>query len=138
MICPVCAKDMIVVEHNRIEIDYCLNCRGVWFDSGELQLLLDSLKLDDSATIRKALLELNETRVEEKKRPCPICRSKMRKVTMPPEILVDLCPRGEGLWFDGGEMDSLVKYLAKAGRCDAHAALCFLADVFQAKNNPSN
>ena len=48
MICPICKNDMIVVEHNKIELDYCLNCHGVWFDSGELELLLKSMKLESS------------------------------------------------------------------------------------------
>jgi Zn-finger nucleic acid-binding protein len=42
MICPVCKNDMIVVEYRDIELDYCSNCKGVWFDSGELELLLKS------------------------------------------------------------------------------------------------
>jgi len=25
-----------------------------------------------------------------------------------PEILIDSCPRGDGLWFDGGELDELI------------------------------
>jgi Zn-finger nucleic acid-binding protein len=133
VICPVCTKDMIVVEHNRIELDYCPNCRGVWFDAGELELLLESMKLDGSGSVHQALLGLNETQTAEKKRPCPLCRSKMRKVTLPPKILVDLCPRGEGLWFDGGELDSLLNYLAKTGECDTHSAICFLAEVFRPK-----
>ncbi len=137
MICPACTKDMIVVEHNRIEIDYCPSCRGVWFDSGELDLLLESMNLDGSKAVHKALLNLGETRTEEKKRQCPLCRDKMRKVTLPPAVMVDLCPRGEGLWFDGGEVDSLLGYLAKtpSRRADSHAAIGFLADVFQPKNS---
>jgi Zn-finger nucleic acid-binding protein len=36
---------MIIVEHERIELDYCTKCLGVWFDAGELALLLESLDL---------------------------------------------------------------------------------------------
>ena len=32
---------MIIVEHNDIELDYCTNCSGVWFDIGELEVLLE-------------------------------------------------------------------------------------------------
>ena len=39
MKCPIDKSDMIVVEHEKIELDYCLRCSGVWFDSGELELL---------------------------------------------------------------------------------------------------
>ena len=46
MICPVCRKSMLVVEYSEIELDYCDTCKGVWFDSGELELLLESEKPD--------------------------------------------------------------------------------------------
>jgi len=36
MKCPVCNSLMIVVEHEKIELDYCLNCSGVWFDAEEV------------------------------------------------------------------------------------------------------
>ena len=42
MICPVCKKDALIVEYDRIELDYCPSCGGVWFDSGELDLLLEA------------------------------------------------------------------------------------------------
>ena len=41
MKCPVCKNMMIVVEHEHIELDYCPDCAGVWFDAGELDLLFD-------------------------------------------------------------------------------------------------
>ena len=44
MRCPVDKKDMIVVEHEKIELDYCLQCAGVWFDASELELLVEALK----------------------------------------------------------------------------------------------
>jgi Zn-finger nucleic acid-binding protein len=42
MICPVCDRDMTVVEYKGIELDYCTGCQGIWFDAGELGLLLKS------------------------------------------------------------------------------------------------
>jgi len=30
-----------MMERNRIEIDYCPSCRGVWLDRGELDKILD-------------------------------------------------------------------------------------------------
>ena len=43
MDCPVCKNEpMIVLELNDVEIDYCLSCKGIWLDTGELELLLES------------------------------------------------------------------------------------------------
>ena len=34
MQCPVCAVDMFVLEFERVEVDFCHRCGGVWLDSG--------------------------------------------------------------------------------------------------------
>ena len=47
MKCPVCKEIMIVVEHDKVEVDHCTNCQGVWFDAGELELFLETKKLED-------------------------------------------------------------------------------------------
>ena len=59
MICPACKSDMIVVEHSQIELDYCTDCRGVWFDSGELELLLESMGLENPDLFLGNLLSLS-------------------------------------------------------------------------------
>ena len=46
MYCPVCKEPMIIVEHERIELDYCTTCFGVWFDAGELSLMMESMDLE--------------------------------------------------------------------------------------------
>ena len=44
MRCPVDKSDMIVVEHQKIELDLLPPvCSGVWLDSGELDLLVSAL-----------------------------------------------------------------------------------------------
>jgi Zn-finger nucleic acid-binding protein len=138
MICPACKKDMIVVEYSNVELDYCLNCHGVWFDSDELELLLRCLKLDTPDLMLSHILGLEEAATAEKKTRCPICRRKMKKTTIGdrPEILIDACTRKDGLWFDGGEIVELVKKLAKKkslGEEAEHKVLSFLGDAFKAR-----
>ncbi len=82
MYCPVCKEAMIVVEHEKIELDYCTTCLGVWFDAGELALLLESLDLDVGEFNVSDILTLPEKRMAEKKRRCPVCRKKMRKAAV--------------------------------------------------------
>ena len=60
MICPACKKDMIVVEYSNVELDYCLNCHGVWFDSDELELLLKSMNLDTPDLLLSHILDSAE------------------------------------------------------------------------------
>lgn len=42
MYCPTCATTRLVqTERQKVEVDYCPHCRGVWLDRGELEKLLD-------------------------------------------------------------------------------------------------
>lgn len=40
--CPKCQAAMRTYERNGIQIDQCTECRGVFLDRGELELLLDA------------------------------------------------------------------------------------------------
>jgi Zn-finger nucleic acid-binding protein len=129
---------MIVVEYKKIELDHCLNCQGVWFDSDELELLLKSVNLDTPDLLLSHILGSAEAETTEKKRKCPICRQKMEKRTIGEhlEILVDVCQWQDGLWFDGGEMAQLLKGLAAkkpAGKDPQHEVISFLGEVFKAQ-----
>ncbi len=55
MECPVCRETMVVIEYRSIELDYCVGCMGVWFDQGEIELLLDDagIALDTDLPVNK-------------------------------------------------------------------------------------
>lgn len=115
MICPVCRHDMVVVEYHDIELDYCDSCKGVWFDSGELDLLLRSQGLEEPKVFFDDMIDSQEAASSEKNRNCPICGRKMRKTAIggQPEMLIDVCRDKHGLWFDGGEAVQLIRHLAR-------------------------
>ncbi len=135
MKCPACKNLMIVVEHQKIELDYCVKCSGVWFDAGELELFLETMNLAKNSLSPQNLLSSPETRTSEKKRKCPICSKKMKKTTIgeEPKVLIDACTKGDGLWFDGGEVEQLVKQLAgkSSQRPDSQGRIVnFMGKVF--------
>jgi Zn-finger nucleic acid-binding protein len=138
MICPTCRAVMIVVEQDKVEVDHCINCAGVWFDSGELVLMLERLGLDSHALSLAGAADLPEAKSAEKKRRCPVCGRKMKKALIgrEPAILIDVCPKGDGLWFDGGEVRQTIEQCAPkpgAGLDSGNRVLCFLGDTFKAK-----
>ena len=138
MICPVCKCDMIVVEYHNIELDYCTGCKGVWFDSGELELLLESHSLEKTKVFLDGILNSLEAVSSEKKRNCPICRHKMKKTAIgeKPKILIDICRGEHGLWFDGGEVTQLISHLSKEHppkRDSREQVISFLEEVFEAE-----
>jgi len=84
-------------------------------------------------------MALDEAKVDEKKRRCPICNTKMKKVIIGtgPEVLIDACPKGHGLWFDGGELGQVIKQLidAEPASDDKQGrVISFLGEVFKAND----
>ena len=134
MDCPVCKNAMITLELADVEIDHCTGCGGIWLDAGELELLLgdpekakhllDSFKIDSDCT--------------EKRRKCPICLKKMQKIIVGPStpaLLIDKCRRGDGLWFDKGELLRIVN----TAQLDKDSKIQkLLADIFGSKQKPVN
>ena len=126
MNCPVCKNAMITLELAEVEIDHCTDCGGIWLDAGELELLLGDVSqarsLLESFKIDSACIE--------KKRKCPICDKKMQKITVgaqPPPQLLDKCARGDGLWFDKGELQDI---LSRAQLDKESKIQKILADMF--------
>ena len=106
MLCPACKVDMLVLEFELVEIDYCRKCGGVWLDSGELSLLGERAGAigDDLLTALE-----NESGKRRTNRRCPVCRKAMSEVSTPPHaIVLDKCPRRHGLWFDRGELPGVI------------------------------
>lgn len=100
MRCPACHSELVVVEREGVELDWCPFCRGFWFDAGELEAVEATLG------VRLGPLEGEKTRG---RRPCPRCDQSMDVVALPgaPPLSVDSCPQGHGLWFDAGELATL-------------------------------
>jgi Zn-finger nucleic acid-binding protein len=127
---------MIVIEHKKIELDYCPECYGVWFDSGELELFLDSFNLESRNQFVSNMLNAPEAKTPEKKLRCPICARRMKKIVIgeKPSIVIDVCRRADGLWFDGGEVGQLIKQLPEKPSEKSHShhqVGAFLREVFR-------
>jgi len=130
MICPVCKKDMLVVEYNEVEVDFCTSCQGVWFDAGELELLLSSAAQPGADADLSKQFSPAAT-VKEKPRKCSLCRKRMEKVIFgsKPGVLIDRCINGDGLWFDGGELRQTLDEFAGGDSKTTSDVLSFLKET---------
>lgn len=126
MDCPSCGNAMITLELADVEIDHCVGCGGIWLDAGELELLLDDPR--KAAGLLASFQE--DPSAAELPRKCPICDKKMAKVVVgrsKPVLLIDKCRRGDGLWFDSGEL----KDVLDRGQLDEDSRIQkLLADMF--------
>jgi len=109
MDCIACKEPMIVLEVDRVEVDYCLACKGVWLDSGELELLFESK--EEISQIVNNLWQKGQR--QKGQRNCPVCGKRMDEITIQGkrQITIDSCPSGHGNWFDRGELEDVVANL---------------------------
>lgn len=42
MKCPKCGKELVEVDLSGVKVDQCTDCMGIFFDKGELELLLEA------------------------------------------------------------------------------------------------
>jgi len=120
MKCPVCHIPLVVVEREGIEIDWCLECRGLWFDEGELELLAEK---------SGRRVEPFEERGTKGQRKCPRCSRKMSELPVgageSPRI--DRCA-DHGIWFDRGELGDVLR--RAASEAASGSLLQFLGETF--------
>ena len=132
MLCPVCRVEMLVLEYENIEIDFCDECGGIWLDEGELELLAG----EDGKPSKVAEALASNANVKGKgDRPCPVCSKKMLLADIDlgadvPHgdrfVEIDKCPRGHGMWFDEGELKQIVE--ASGG---GESVVDFLSSLFK-------
>ncbi|MGB5105650.1 MAG: zf-TFIIB domain-containing protein [Candidatus Zixiibacteriota bacterium] len=112
MDCLNCTQPLVALEIEHFEIDYCLKCGGIWLDHGELELLLGDAMPDN--------LLKNDTSVSSlrSKGKCPVCGKRMEAIMLGTgdRVELDICSNGHGLWFDRGELKTVVEFLQKPVR----------------------
>ena len=107
MQCLNCRETLVAIEFDRLEIDYCLSCFGIWLDSGELESIVG---LNPPVTLVERDLPTSKSR-----RRCPVCNQKMSVVSarQSKDVELDCCPYGHGIWFDRGELSQIAELLGK-------------------------
>lgn len=109
MDCVSCGEPMIALEVDQVEIDYCIECGGIWLDAGELEILLE-----EPEKVEKVLRNaIPVPKTSDSFRKCPICLKKMEEIELGVEskIYIDRCKSGHGLWFDRGELEEVIKII---------------------------
>ena len=131
--CPVCHIPLLPQSaHSQVTLDVCPQCRGIWFDKGELQQTYSAEKLPQSLT--DALVARRVPRACPRCRArlpllgdrcpscgatalltCPACQQTMRQREIR-NVVVDACDSCQGVWLDGGELQTLFEEFARQRR----------------------
>jgi Zn-finger nucleic acid-binding protein len=110
MLCPVCQQPLIIVEFRHIELDSCPECDGLWFDAQELSQLFELAGAREH--YRQLEAQLDRLKRDSPRRSCPRCHKRLlpvRAPAVPGDLILDECEHGHGIWFDRGELESLLR-----------------------------
>lgn len=128
-LCPACSAPLVAIEYQGVELDHCLECKGTWLDAGELEQIARLAGVPEQGPITRQIETSDAKRKLE--RECPRCGKRLAMITVEVEagkIEIDRCPRGDGFWFDRGELVLLIG--APASDAADQAIRSFLADLF--------
>ena len=102
MKCPKCSHDMEKVRFEKIEIDRCRKCKGIWFDMLEHE---DLKKISGSESIDTGSAELGKKHDKQGGIRCPACDQPLINmvVSAQPHISYEACTICYGVYFDAGE-----------------------------------
>ena len=122
-ICPRCSKPMLTVDlkiKGKFYIERCEKCQGLFFDPGELDVLLESSVSNVFSIDYNRIKDLNKDYYSKKDfevvyLKCPVCRKLMnrQKFGTRSGVIIDTCG-SHGVWLDVGELRHILEW-KKAG-----------------------
>lgn len=123
-ICPECEiplQTISVQMQQTLEIERCTTCYGLFFDPGEIQLMLQNSVSDELPTHFQLLGNINRDRYQRQNKikylKCPICRVLMNRVNFAKRsgVVIDQC-RNHGVWLNNGEITHLMEWKKAGGQ----------------------
>lgn len=119
MKCPKCPGKLKEITVENVKVDICWICEGIWFDKDELEkvLMADSKnfnlnQLGHSDMDGKEIETLRQ-QINDQIGACPRCSDgtnlNKENYVLNPKVEIDVCPKGHGIWLDGGEVQLLRK-----------------------------
>ena len=103
MDCPKCDGQLQEIDnYQRVVVDFCGSCKGIWFDAGEVADFFDLTT--DIPDLDTALATLRETDLS-----CPKCKKGLREFQYAKanNLILDICSGCKGIWLDSGEVPQL-------------------------------
>lgn len=114
MYCPICKKYLDHAVLSGVEINYCPNCLGLWFEEEELRLTKDVKDRDLRWLDIDLWKEKEKFKISPGQKLCPWCRLPLYETNYgDSDIKVDLCNICHGIWLDRGEFKKIIQYLKK-------------------------
>ena len=110
MKCYKCNSVMKKKSFDGVLIDACPTCEGIWLDYGELDMIKNKEALSKEEILDEARKELiiDKKRLMTTAGLCPKCQKTSLAETILCGVKVDICPSCDGIYFDWGELQSVL------------------------------
>jgi Zn-finger nucleic acid-binding protein len=104
--CPKCGQAMQPMEHEGVEIDRCVGCKGMWFDLLELE---DLKKLQGAEKLDIGDAYKGSVHNKTERYDCPVCAGEMVRMVDREQrhIWIETCASCGGVYLDAGEFRDL-------------------------------
>lgn len=140
VVCPKCDVALILLEFNGVELDFCDRCEGLWLDNGEIEQIVERTGGRAAQPFLGFVEAGEQEEIDIKTYLCPRCDQALKEIVRPDAdgepLRIDRCPVGDGVWFDKGELQHLLRMLP--AETDALAAAELLSNVLGCDNNDSS
>jgi Zn-finger nucleic acid-binding protein len=123
-ICPNCDKALQTIRLKMAEplaIERCQTCYGLFFDKGEIELILQSSVSNVFDINFQHIDNINKDRYRKQQKiryvKCPECRRLMNRVNFGQRsgVIIDQCII-HGIWLDNGELTHLLEWKKAGGQ----------------------
>jgi Zn-finger nucleic acid-binding protein len=123
-ICPRCNKPLQTIDlkiGEKFLIERCPLCLGLFFDPGELEVVLGQSVSHVYEIDYNRLQELTQLKRHQDYSvtyiKCPVCQKLMNRINYGAQsgVIVDKC-RYHGIWLDGGELKQLLEWTKAGGQ----------------------
>ncbi len=118
--CDVLLDTYLIDESNRLYIEQCKHCDGIFLDFGELEEIMESeIKKSERYDFKRLHDVQNNPLVREKKihyKKCPECRKMMLRINYQGKsgVIIDRC-KAHGYWLDSGELRQIMEWAKLEG-----------------------
>jgi len=123
-ICPNCDIPLQTInlkQKGSFEIERCASCFGLFFDPGEIELLLESSVSGVFDVNFQLLGHVNKERYQKPEKvkyiKCPVCKILMNRVNFAHRsgVIIDRC-KMHGVWLNNGEITHLMEWKKAGGQ----------------------
>ena len=114
MKCPIDGTTLSKHAIHSVEVEECQQCRGLWFEKGELRKARDLAEPDIAWLDFDLWSDQDALEVSLSSRDCPVCGKSMAAILYANTgVTVDCCVEEHGVWLDEREFESIIECLEK-------------------------